>query len=140
MQCALGISQLKKNDGFVERRRHIADRYSLNFQDATLIDTPTEQAGIRHSYHLYPLLIDFEKLGKTRNQVMRELRELNIGTQVLYIPLHFQPYYAEKYGYKFGDFQNAEEYYDRCLSIPIFPGMSEKEIDLVIDSVCSIVA
>ena len=81
------------------------------------------------------MLIKFSELGKSRQQVMEELRALDVGTQVLYIPVHLQPYYANKYGYKYGDFPKAEKYYDECLSIPIFPSMSDKEVDSVVEAV-----
>ena len=139
IQCALGISQLTKVDRFVERRRHIAEKYKLGLGAVPLISTPIELPGVKHAYHLYPLLINFQELRKTRSQVMKELRELNIGTQVLYIPVHVQPYYADKYGYKQGDFPIAEEYYEQCLSIPIFPGMTDNEVDFVISGVLSTV-
>ena len=93
-----------------------------------------------HTYHLYTILVDFKKLGKSRNQVMNELRKFNIGTQVLYIPVHFHPYYANKYGYAPGDFPNSENYYKKCLSIPIFPGIKNSEINYVINKVNSIIS
>jgi len=89
---------------------------------------------------LYTILIDFEKLGKIRNQVMQELKAENIGTQVLYIPVHLQPYYSKKYGFKKGDFPTAEKYYQNCLSIPIFPHLKEHEVNHVINKINLIIS
>ena len=75
-----------------------------------------------------------------KKALVKELRELNIGAQVLYIPVHLQPYSREKYGFSLGDFPKAEEYYNRCLCIPIFPSMVDQEVDFVIEGVRSITA
>jgi dTDP-4-amino-4,6-dideoxygalactose transaminase len=105
------------------------------------IITPFENKNhVIHAYHLYTILVDFNKLGKSRNQVMNELKKFNIGSQVLYIPVHFQPYYSNKYGYKYNSFPNSEYYYKKCLSIPIFPGIKSKEINYVINKVNSIIS
>ena len=70
---------------------------------------------------------------------MKKLKDLNIGTQVLYIPVHLQPYYSKKYNYKKGDFPNSEAYYESCLSIPIFPGIKKKEINYVIKEINNLI-
>ena len=97
-----------------------------------LIQTPEVSNDVKHAYHLYTILINFKKLKKTKNEVMMNLKRLNIGTQVLYIPVHLQPYYKKKYKYKFGDFPKSEKFYDNCLSIPIFYGMKKNEVNFVI--------
>jgi len=140
IQCALGLSQLSKNDNSVKKRRSIASRYNTKFRDNPYITTPKEQSNVKHAYHLYTVLIDFNKLGKTRNIVMGELRDLKIGTQVLYIPVHLQPYYANKYRYKMGDFPYSESYYANCLSIPMFHGLESEEVEYVIKCVNSVIA
>ncbi len=84
-------------------------------------------------------MVDFKKLGKTRNQVMEELRKKSIGTQVLYIPIHYQPYYYNKYKYKIGSFPQSEKYYNNCLSIPIFPDLSRKEINHIIKTLLKVI-
>lgn len=139
IQCALGLSQLRKNDTFVEKRKEIALLYNKRFKNNSLITTPIEKSNVHHAYHLYTILIDFEKLGKSRNIVINELRDFNIGTQVLYIPVHLQPYYAKKYGYKMGDFPQSEDYYNRCLSIPMFPGLESHEVEYVIDCINKVI-
>ncbi len=140
IQSALGESQLRKIDQFVDMRRKIAKIYNMGFAKNDLITTPTESSNVMHAYHLYTILIDFEKLNKTRNQVMQELKAENIGTQVLYIPVHLQPYYSKKYGFKKGDFPIAEKYYQNCLSIPIFPHLKESEVNHVIDKINLIIS
>lgn len=139
IQCALGLSQLSKLSSFVESRRHIASTYNSKLKSIPLITTPHESVSTKHAYHLYTLLIDYKSLGRSRNSLMYSLRSHGIGTQVLYIPVHLQPYYARKYGYKFGDFPNAENYYERCLSIPIFPSMSSGEVDYVVRKLESLI-
>ena len=140
IQAALGESQLKKIEKFIKKRRKIAKTYNLGFSKNDLITIPSESSEVTHSYHLYTILINFEKLGKSRNTVMQELKNNKIGTQVLYIPIHLQPYYLEKYGFKNGDFPIAEKYYKNCLSIPIFPYLKDHEVDHVINKINSIIS
>ncbi len=135
IQCALGLSQLKKLDMFLAKRRSIASAYSQAFKDIELVTTPAEPEDKKPAYHIYVLQIDFERLGKTRADVMNKLRASGIGTQVHYIPIHLQPYYSNKLGYRKGHYPAAEEYYDKALSIPIYPKMNDAEIKRVIDSV-----
>ncbi|MCP4149463.1 MAG: UDP-4-amino-4,6-dideoxy-N-acetyl-beta-L-altrosamine transaminase [bacterium] len=135
MQAALGVSQLKKIDGFVKKRRSIIDTYNSAFQNREWLTEPFERENLSSAFHLYVLKIDFEKIGKTRTQVMGELREKGIGTQVHYIPVHLQPYYRENYGYKEGDYPRAEHYYKQCLSIPLYPKMTEENIQRVINAI-----
>ena len=135
IQCALGISQLKKIDKFIKARRNIAKMYNSGFLKNKLIKIPLEDINVKHVYHLYTILIDFKKLGKSRNQVMHELKNYNIGSQVLYIPVHLQPYYLKKYDFKNGDFPLAEKYYENFLSIPIFPDLKKKEIIYTISQI-----
>lgn len=135
IQCALGLSQLKKLDMFLAKRRSIASAYSQAFKDIELVTTPAEPEDKKPAYHIYVLQIDFERLGKTRADVMNKLRASGIGTQVHYIPIHLQPYYRNNFGYRKGDYPAAEEYYDKALSIPIYPKMNDAEIKRVINSV-----
>ena len=140
IQAALGESQLKKIEKFIKKRRKIAKTYNLGFSKNDLITIPSESSEVTHSYHLYTILINFEKLGKSRNTVMQELKNSKIGTQVFYIPVHLQPYYLKKYGFKNGDFPIAEKYYKNCLSIPIFPYLKDHEVNHVINKINSIIS
>ena len=138
-QSALGNSQLKRIDKFIQARRRIAKIYDNGFSKNKFIKVPKVNSNTSHAYHLYTLLIDFKRINKSRNEIMKKLRDMNIGTQVLYIPVHLQPYYLKKYGFKIGDFPNAENYYESCLSIPIFPDIKKREIDYVIDRINNLV-
>lgn len=144
IQCALGSSQLKKLDGFIERRQQIINRYNEAFQGQAWLCRPQIRgfngfAPSRTAWHLYAVQIDFPKIGKTRAQVMKQLLEAGVGTQVHYIPVHTQPYYREKYGCGPGDCPVAEAYYERCLSLPLFPAMTGDEVERVIEAVKEIV-
>lgn len=138
MQAALGSSQLKKIEGFVKRRREIVKTYNKAFKDVSWLTTPYEREGVFSAFHLYVLKIDFQQIGKTRTQVMLELKEKGIGTQVHYIPVHLQPYYRELFGFKEGDFPKAEHYYQLCLSIPLFPKMTGDDIERVIKAIVAL--
>lgn len=138
IQCALGISQLNQLEGFTKRRREITALYDSVFDSVSFLTTPKlrnlEDQNLT-SWHLYTLLIDFPKLGKTRSEVMAELRERSILTQVLYIPVHLQPWYAKTYGYSSGKCPVAETYYTQTLSIPLFPAMTDDDAMHVIHCV-----
>ena len=135
IQCALGTSQLRKLDSFISRRRKIVSIYNQALGDMRLIKIPVEPKTKNSACHLYPVQMDFEKLGKSRFKVMAELKEKGIGTQVHYIPVHLQPYYRRRLGFRQGDYPAAEEYYNKALSLPLYPGMRDKDITKVINSV-----
>lgn len=135
MQAALGSSQLKKLDFFARRRGQIVSMYNEAFQGIDWLAVPYEHLAVETAFHLYVLLFDFEGIRKSRTRVMQELREKGVGTQVHYIPVHLQPYYRENYSFKPGDFPKAEQYYKQCLSIPLFPKMSEEDVQTVIDAI-----
>ena len=132
IQAALGISQIEKLDKFSRRRREIVNKYNKAFAEFKNVVIPFEADGLDSTFHLYVLKIDFEKIGKSREIVMNELKQRNIGTQVHYIPVHLQPYYQKHFGYKEDDFAKAEAYYKKCLSLPLFPKMTDEDINFVI--------
>lgn len=134
IHASLGISQLKKLDKFVERRREIVKKYNEAFISVAWLAIPYEKPGVYSAFHLYVLQIDFDKIGKSRRQVMEELKLKNIGTQIHYVPVHMQPYYQENFGYRRGDFPIAEKYYQHALSIPLYPRMVNDDVDYVIKS------
>ncbi len=139
LQAALGRSQLQRLPSFLQRREEIVSRYREAFDENPLLDFQVIPAGVVSANHLFVLLIDFEKLGKSRRQVMEGLRTRGVLTQVHYLPLHLQPYYQQELGTKPGDFPNAEAYYKKALSIPLFPAMSDENVDTVIQAVNEIV-
>jgi len=130
IQCALGISQLKKLDGFVARRRAVAKVYNESFAGIPEIITPIEVSYKRSSYHLYVIQLK----GVNRDNFVEALAKENIGTQVHYIPAHLHPC-MQKFGYKVGDFPVAEAYYERAVSLPIFPKMTDEDVGDVINAV-----
>lgn len=135
MQAALGVSQLKKLSSFKARRREIVGAYNNAFRGISWIVTPYETSGLSSCFHLYAAQIDFAALGKTRKQVMAELLEKDVGTQVHYIPVHLQPFYQNNYDYHEGDYPVAECYYDRELSLPLYPGMTDTDVQTVISAI-----
>lgn len=140
MQAALGISQLKKLEAFAARRRQIVALYNEYLADFPWLTRPVEADGVSSCFHLYVVQIDFEGLEKSRADVMRELAENGVGSQVHYIPVHTQPWYQTTYGYDHGDCPVAEAYYQRCLSLPLYPAMSDEDVTKVVDVVRRLVA
>ena len=136
-QCALGISQLKKLDQFVKKRREIANRYNEAFEDNQFLITPNVTSIINHAYHLYPLQINFQKMSLNKIKLFEELNKLNIQLQVHYIPVHTQPYYMEKFGCQWGDYPNAEEYYEKMVSLPMYPSLSNSDVEYIIEKINS---
>ena len=119
------------------RRREIVSMYNDAFRNIEYIKTPVEPKTRMTTWHLYVVQIDFEKIGKSRFLVMNELMGKGVGTQVHYIPVHLQPYYKNRFGYKEGDYPIAEQYYGRALSLPLYPKMTNEEVLTVINSVKS---
>jgi UDP-4-amino-4,6-dideoxy-N-acetyl-beta-L-altrosamine transaminase len=138
IHAALGISQLKKLNPFIEKRREIIDQYNQSFKDIPFLITPYEKPGLSSAFHLYVIKIDFEQIRKTRSEVMDQLRDNNIGTQVHYIPVHTQPYYQKNFNYKPGDYPVAENYYQSTLSLPLFPDMSKDDVQNVIKNIINL--
>lgn len=134
-QAALGINQLGRMEAFIRRRGEIVDAYNRAFADLAWLTCPYVHPGVSSAYHLYVVQIDFKVLGKSRSQVMDELKNNGVGTQVHYIPVHLQPFYRKRYSFKPGDFPRAEDYYSRCLSLPLHVRMTHSDVEQVISSV-----
>ena len=136
--CALGVSQLKKLARFYARRLEIVARYDELLSPLAPILRPVPHGSTAHGWHIYAVLIDFQSLGLSRRQVMEALRSRDIGSQVHYVPVHRQPYYRDRYGALV--LPGADNYYNRCLSIPLFPLMSDADVDRVVAALTAIVA
>jgi UDP-4-amino-4,6-dideoxy-N-acetyl-beta-L-altrosamine transaminase len=136
-QCALGLSQLTKLDRFVARRRQLSELYDAALSPlAPLLRTTKREENCRPAWHLYVALVDFAALGIERAKFMRALAADGIGSQIHYIPLHRQPYYAERYGPQ--TLPGAEEYYARALSLPLFATMRDADVARVVRSLKNI--
>jgi dTDP-4-amino-4,6-dideoxygalactose transaminase len=135
IQAALGIAQLSKTAAFAERRRQIAERYNRAFSELEEVEIPAARDDVEHTWHIYALRLHLEKLDISRNDFIRELRRRNIAASVHFIPIHMHPYYADAYGYKPSDFPVAFREYQRLVSLPLYPAMSDRDVDDVIESV-----
>jgi len=134
IQAALGLVQLAKCDAMWRRRAAIAERYNQGLSSLDAYRIPQVASEIQHAWHLYVMLVDPVVLRIHRDQVIEELRGRGIGTAVHFIPLHLHPYYQRVWGYRPGQFPVAESYFERCISLPIYPGMSDGDVDRVVES------
>jgi UDP-4-amino-4,6-dideoxy-N-acetyl-beta-L-altrosamine transaminase len=132
IQAGLGLSQLKRLDKFIARRRKIAKIYNKELKNLKII-LPWQPPNTYSSYHLYPIRIQKKLSQKTQKQVYNYLRSKGIGVNLLYIPVHRQPYY-ESLGFKKGDFPEAEKFHEENLSLPIFFQITKAEINFVVKS------
>ena len=132
MQAALGISQMRRLDKFVLKRHQLQKNYDSLLSFLPVI-RPFQGQDTYSSFHLYPIQIDTEIVDKSRKQVFDELRARGVGVNVHYIPIHLHPYYS-KLDFKVGDFPNAEAYYERAISIPLFHSMTLEQQDKVCKS------
>ena len=126
-QCALGISQIKKLDVFLEQRKKQAKYYFNNLEVFESICLPPVQECVDHAWHIFPIQMDFSKIGYSRTHVFNYFHENGVGLQVHYIPIHTQPYYMNKYGTEWGNFPVSENYYSQAISLPLFPSLTEAE-------------
>jgi perosamine synthetase len=138
--CALGLSQLKKLEANLLRRREIAARYAAAFRDLGAVMPPAVRAGVNPAWHLYPIRLNLERLSTNRARVFRALRAENIGVNVHYIPVHRHPYYHDRFGYQGGEYPIAEDAYERLISLPMFHAMSDQDVEDVVAAVRKILA
>ncbi len=134
--CALGLNQLAKLERFHRRRVEITRLYDELLTPLFPHLRPVPHGNRPHGWHIYAVLIDFAALGTTRAKLMRSLRARNVGTQVHYIPVHLQPYYRARYGAR--SLPGVEAYYERCLSIPLFPQMTDADVRHVVDALADV--
>ena len=133
-QCALGSNQLRKLEDFITKRLLIAKKYSEYFKEINNLKIPFVDRDVQHSYHLYPLQINFKSFDINKRDFFKRMKRSGINLQVHYIPIHYQPFYANKFGFNKGDFPNSEKFYDNVLSMPIFPSLNSKDLRFIIES------
>jgi dTDP-4-amino-4,6-dideoxygalactose transaminase len=138
--AALGLHQLARCEWLLERRRAIAQRYTEAFSHWPEIETPPDPTHVEHSWHLYILRLRTERLKITRSDFIQALTQANIGTSVHFIPLHLHPFYRDMYQFTHDDFPAALHAYQRVISLPIYPGMTDDDIEDVIAAVEQIIA
>jgi dTDP-4-amino-4,6-dideoxygalactose transaminase len=139
VHAAIGLAQLKRADAFLARRQAIAEAYNAAFAAEPALKLPSAAPGVTHAWHLYVLRLELERLRVDRARFVDLLRERAVGVSVHCIPLHTMHYYQSRYGYRSGDFPAAEKVYQDCLSLPIYPAMSDDDVSYVADSVLSLV-
>ncbi len=137
-QCALGISQLKKLDKFIGQRKEIVKRYNEAFRNIEEIIVPYEKPEVKSAWHIYVVRLNLDKLKTTRKKIFEALRGENIGVHVHYIPVYYHPYY-QKLGYPKGLCPKAEKYYEEAITLPLFPKMSDKDVEDVISAVKKVI-
>jgi len=140
LQCALGLSQLERLTKWVARRRAIARRYDEAFRPLPGVELLRVRPDAEHAYHLYVIRLERATLSADRAQIFAALRAEGIGVNVHYLPVHLHPYYRERFGLGPGYCPNAEAAYEAILSLPLFPAMSEQDIEDVIESVWKVIS
>jgi dTDP-4-amino-4,6-dideoxygalactose transaminase len=139
IQAAMGLAQLRKLERFQARRRQIVAAYNMAFRGIEALETPVERAEVSHAWHLYTLRLRSGTLRIGRDRFLQELTARNIGTSVHFIPVHLHPYYRQKYGYQPGDFAVAYDAYQRLLSLPLHPLLSDIDLYDVVAAVLDVV-
>ena len=139
IQASIGIHQLKRLSKFQVRRREIVQRYNKTFSRLEELEIPIERPEVEHAWHLYIIRLKLDRLKVIRNQFIEELKFRNIGTSVHFIPIHLHPYYQNKYGFKPDDFPIAYREYQRIISLPLYPKMTDQDVEDVIEAVTEIV-
>jgi len=139
IQAALGIHQLRRLDSFIRIRQRYVRLYDETFADLQEVETPVRHSDRNHVYYIYVIRLDLDRLTIDRAQFIEALRAHNIGTSVHFIPVHLHPFYQERFGYRRGDLPQAAVIYDRIVSLPLYPRMTEADVHDVIRAVRHIV-
>jgi len=135
IQASLGIHQMKRIDRYLSRREEIWMKYNQAFSDIPVISPAEPERGTIHARHLYAVLVEIDKIQKTRDRIQQELHELNIGTGIHFISLHMQDYYRKTYGFQPDDFPNARFISDRTLSLPLSAKLTDKDVSDVVRTI-----
>ncbi len=137
LQCALGLSQLGRLDSFLKRRSDIAERYTVALADIAAVRMPAVLSHGRHAWHIYPVLLDLDRLKTDRDTILAALRAEGIGATVHYVPVYWHPFYAAR-GYSRGLCPRAEAAYERLLTLPLFPAMTDHDVDDVVAALAKV--
>ncbi len=140
IQAAIGIHQLPRVEKYWQRRQQIWNRYNEAFEAIPVFTPAPVESDTRHAYHLYTLLLDVAKLKMNRDEFLDAMTKQNIGVGVHYIALHLHPYYQKAFGYKRGDFPNAEWISDRTVSLPISAKLSDGDVEDVITAIYDVLS
>ena len=138
LAAAIGLVQLGRLDELHLARQTIAARYDQSFRSSELIEIPPRRSEDVHAWHLYVIRLNLDALRIDRNEVIRRLGEAGVGSSVHFIPLHLQPYYQRRFGYEPGAFPVAERLFESSISLPIWPGMTDGEVDRVTETLLGI--
>lgn len=138
LQAALGLVQLSKCNSLWARRAVLADRYTEALAPLEVFETPRVRPEVQHAWHLYVLLVKPDTLRINRDQLIEHLKQRGISTSVHFIPLHTHPYYRENFGYRPGDFPVVDDYFERCISLPLYPAMTDEDQESVIQALADI--
>lgn len=139
MAAALGLVQLGRCVELTEIRRRYARMYSQAFAETPEVEPLSDAGDPDHAWHLYVIRLNLERLAISRDEFINQLRDLNVGTSVHFIPLHLHPYYREKYGYEPSACPSALSLYERIISLPLYSRMSDEDVKYAIDAVMSVV-
>ena len=136
--CALGLSQLGKLNANLARRREIAARYNAGFDGMCGLTPPVVRPNVNPAWHLYPIRLDLPRLCVGRAEILRALQSEGLGVTVHYIPVHLHPYYRQRLNCRIGDYPVAENAYEQLISLPIFHGMRDGDVEDVIQGVSKV--
>jgi perosamine synthetase len=137
VQCALGLSQLGRLESLLKRRSNIAERYTVALAGMAAVRVPAVIPDVRHAWHIYPVLLDLERLTADRDTMLTALRAEGIGATVHYVPVYWHPFYESR-GYRRGLCPRAEAAYERLLTLPLFPAMTDRDVDDVVTALAKV--
>jgi dTDP-4-amino-4,6-dideoxygalactose transaminase len=135
IQAAIGLVQLKRLNDLQKRRLEIVAQYNAAFSSNALVDMPVERPNVQSAWHLYVIRLKLNSLRINRAQFIEELKARNIGTSVHFIPIHLHPYYRDKYGWKPEDFPIAYREYQRLVTLPLHPRLTDEDVADVVGAV-----
>jgi len=139
IQAAIGVRQLDKMEAFQQKRTHLAGVYDRLLSDVPEILRPRVRKDVVHAWHLYPIRLELDALSISRNEFIEDMRLRGIGTSLHFIPIHLHPYYREAFGFKPGDFPVAERVYAGLISLPLYPRMTDADVERVATAIKDIV-